>query len=148
MKNLDFPPVWLAVFVVLVWGLTVVVPALIFSWPGQGEIALVLLSIGLILTAMAVFELFRARTTIIPRRDPNALVTTGIFRFSRNPIYLGDAFMLAASALWFEIWPALLLVPLFAGLIQHRFINGEEAVLKETFGEKFEQWQQQTRHWI
>lgn len=148
MKNLDFPPVWLAVFVVLVWGLTVVVPVLIFSWPGQGEIAMVLLCIGLILTAMAVFEMFKARTTIIPRRDPNALVTTGIFRFSRNPIYLGDAFMLAASALWFQIWPALLLVPLFTGLIQRRFINGEEAVLKEEFGEEFEQWQQRTRRWI
>lgn len=148
MKNLDFPPVWLAVFVVLVWGLTVVVPVLIFSWPGQDKIALVLLCIGLILTAMAVFEMFRARTTIIPRRDPNALVTSGIFRFSRNPIYLGDAFMLAASALWFQIWPALLLVPLFTGLIQRRFVNGEEAVLKEEFGEEFEQWQQRTRRWI
>ncbi|MGR3659860.1 MAG: methyltransferase family protein [Paracoccaceae bacterium] len=148
MKILDYPPVWLAAFVVLVWGLTVVAPDLMFSWPGQGEIALVLLSIGLILTALAVFEMFRARTTIIPRRDPNALVTTGIFRFSRNPIYLGDAFMLAASALWFQIWPALLLVPLFAGLIQIRFINAEEAILNATFGEEFEQWQQQTRRWI
>ncbi len=53
---------------------------------------------GLLLTVLAMTEMARAKTTIIPRKDPNALVTSGIFRFTRNPIYLGDLFFLALES--------------------------------------------------
>lgn len=99
------------------------------------------------LMAVAVVQMGLARTTVVPRRAPNALVTTGIFALSRNPIYLGDALVLAGACLWFEAIPALPLVVLFMAVIQRRFIRGEEAVLRAHFGAEFDAWAAHTRRW-
>jgi protein-S-isoprenylcysteine O-methyltransferase Ste14 len=92
--------------------------------------------------------LVRARTTIVPRETPAALVTGGIFRFSRNPIYLGDALVLAGVVLWWDVPLAAPLVLLFILVIQTRFILAEEAVLRATFGPAFDAWAARTRRWI
>ena len=93
-------------------------------------------------------EAMKARTTIIPREAPAALITGGIFRFSRNPIYLGDVLILAGVALIFGSVPGLILVPCLAWLLQERFIKGEEARLAEAFGSEFEAYMRATRRWI
>lgn len=148
MNGLDIPPVWLLGFILVAWLIAYFTPGLTLELPWQGIVALVLLAIGLILTGLAVFEMMRARTTLIPRRNPSALVTSGIFRLSRNPIYLGDAFMLASAVIWFQAVPGLLLIPGFGWLIRRRFIDGEEAGLRKEFGDEFERWQKNTRRWL
>ena len=80
---------------------------------------------------LGAFELVRHHTTFIPRRMPSAFVRQGIFRLSRNPIYLGDALVLAGAILHWDVLPALVLVPAFWRLITRRFIVGEEAGLVE-----------------
>jgi Putative protein-S-isoprenylcysteine methyltransferase len=72
-----------------------------------------LVGAGLVLMLLAVAEMRRRKTTVIPHLEADALVTTGVFSRSRNPIYLGDALVLAGLALRWDAPVALLLVPLF-----------------------------------
>ncbi len=147
MERLDSPPVWLAAFLALAWAQSALLPT---PWAGDwaatagGVIALI--GAGLMLAAIPPF--LRARTTVVPHKMPSALVTSGIFRFSRNPIYLGDVLILAGLVIRWQAWPMLLLVPLFVVILTRRFIEPEEARLRAAFGRDFEAWAARTRRWI
>lgn len=143
MKWIDLPPAWLLGCIAVAW---------LWRWPdawmGNAAAGLVCLGIGAVLTTAAVWEFRRSRTTIMPRRSPSALITRGIFRVSRNPIYLADLFFLAGFSLIFGSVPGLVLVPLYAWLLQARFIEGEEARLVDEFGPAFEAYCRSTRRWL
>lgn len=143
MKWIDLPPVWLLTFLALSrlssWSL---------PWGPAPVLGSILFAAGLILIAAAVFEFARARTTVIPRQSPTALITSGIFRFSRNPIYLADVLILVGVSLsWGKIL-GILLAPIFILIVTRRFIQGEEARLMETFGTDYQAYQSQTRRWL
>ena len=108
----------------------------------------VLFGAGLVLTAMAVWQFSRAKTTLIPHQPPNALITSGIFAYSRNPIYLADVLMLSGVILFWGAVLALPLVPLFAIVIRKRFIDGEEKRLEDAFPTEFQAYYSTTRRWI
>ncbi|MBV1866706.1 MAG: isoprenylcysteine carboxylmethyltransferase family protein [Marinosulfonomonas sp.] len=148
MNSLDLPPVWLAFFMAIAFVVSRFVPGLAFDLPMQGVVTLVIFVAGLVLMAAAVYELTRAKTTFIPKRDPNALVTSGVFRLTRNPIYLGDALVLTSTVLWLNSGVGLILVPAFVWVIQQRFINAEEATLKKKYASQFDGWAKKTRRWV
>ena len=79
MKALDLPPVWLVGFLLLAWGLARLTPGLNTQYAWQGPLALVLFGAAVVLMALAVWQMWRARTTVMPRNVPSALVTSGIF---------------------------------------------------------------------
>ena len=143
MKWIDMPPVWLAGALVLAWALAGLDPLPPLQMSGA-----VFVSMGAILIVLAAWEFRRARTTIIPHEMPAALIRTGIFAKTRNPIYLGDALILLGASLWWGSVPGLLLVPAFIWLITQRFILGEEARLRDTFLAEFDQYAQQTKRWL
>ena len=146
LSALDMPPFWLAAHLMLAWAVSFV-PVRLFGAVGIW-LGVALILAGLALIAAAVVEMARRRTTVIPKCDPSALVTSGVFRFSRNPIYLGDALVLAGAILFWDAALALPLVPLFIWLIQTRFIKDEEARLTLAFGPEFDLWAQHVRRWI
>ncbi len=146
MKWIDLPPVWLLAAMVAGWALGRLWPLAEAGWTSPAGAALILA--GLALMAAAVWEMTRARTTVIPHERPSALVTSGIFRFSRNPIYLGDVLVLAGFLLHWQAVLALPLIPLFMWVIRRRFIGPEEARLRAGFGPAFEAWAARTRRWI
>ena len=106
------------------------------------------MGLGVLVTLGAAVQMALARTTVIPRRDPSSLVTTGLFAWSRNPIYLSDLLMLAGAILWLDAILALPLLAGFAWLIQTRFIRDEEARLTAAFGPEFDLWAARTRRWF
>jgi protein-S-isoprenylcysteine O-methyltransferase Ste14 len=146
LRLIDLPPVWLLAALGLVWGLGQV--GLTLFGPGGRLVGGLAIGLGLALMAAAVIQMTARRTTFIPRRDPQALVTGGVFALSRNPIYLGDALVLAGVILW---WDVPLAVPVLLGfmlLIQHRFIMDEEQRLKNAFGPAFGAWKLRSGRWI
>jgi len=88
------------------------------------------------------------RTTVIPHQEAAHLVTSGIFKRSRNPIYLGDALILTGIILRLDAVLALPLVPLFVWLIERRFILAEEDRLRRKFRTAWGRYEQATRRWI
>lgn len=146
LRLIDLPPVWLAGFAAAAW-----VIGRLWPMPEVPALALAgraLIGLGLLLMAAAVVQMVALKTTFIPRQDPSALVTGGVFRLSRNPIYLADAMVLAGLVLHWSAWPALLLVPLFMAVITRRFILGEEARLEAAFGPDYAAFRTRTRRWI
>jgi protein-S-isoprenylcysteine O-methyltransferase Ste14 len=143
---LDLPPVWLAAHLLAAWLLAPVSPP-VLGKPGiLAGIGLV--GLGLLITLLAAAQMALARTTVIPRRTPSALVTSGLFAWSRNPIYLSDVLILLGAILWLDAILALPLVAGFVWLIQNRFILDEEARLTERFGPEFDLWAAHTRRWV
>lgn len=102
---------------------------------------------GLFIFTAALLQFRRHRTTVMPRETPVAMIDSGIYRLSRNPIYLADALFLAGAALWWDA-ASLLLVPLFVMIITRRFILGEESGLRAVFGAAFDRYAAQTRRWL
>jgi protein-S-isoprenylcysteine O-methyltransferase Ste14 len=145
-REIDIPPSWLALHIGAAWVLSFLSPEVFGPWGaglGKG-----LVGIALVLMAAAVAQMALARTTVIPRRDPSALVTGGVFAWSRNPIYLADAVLLTGAILWLDAILALPLLFSFVWLIQSRFIRDEEARLTLAFGPEFDLWAARTRRWI
>lgn len=147
LRILDWPPVWTAgavaaAFVaslLLPWGILGVVGHVAGKWLVWG---------GFVLMGVAAAQMLLARTTVIPRRDPAALVTGGVFALSRNPIYLGDAMIVAGACLWLQVPWLLPMVAVFVWVIETRFIRDEEVRLEAAFGPEFRLWSQRTRRWI
>jgi protein-S-isoprenylcysteine O-methyltransferase Ste14 len=140
----DYPPVWLAGGVALAWlaGRILSLP----SWPVTGAILCIA---GFGIMAWAALFMLRHRTTVDPHGKPTALVTTGPFRWSRNPIYLGDALVLTGICVWCGAWPvAPFLIWGFARIITTRFILPEENYLKTGFPTQFSAFSARTRRWI
>ena len=149
LKWIDIPPVWLALFGAVAWGLARAdLWGLSFGGGWSDFLAGILIGGGLILMLLAVVEMRKWRTTFIPHKEATHLVQSGIFRRSRNPIYLGDALVLAGLALRWEAPIALLLVPLFLGTITQRFIVPEENRLRVKFRADFARYCQNTRRWV
>jgi len=146
-KIIDMPPFWLLGLAALAYFLG----ALLTPWGAPAVIRwlgwLALLA-GAGLMAAAIIEFRRKGTTVIPHAEPTHLVTTGVYQYSRNPIYLADALILAGLCLIWGAWAGLLLVPVFVVLIEKRFIQPEEARLRAGFGAEFAAWAGRTRRWI
>jgi len=147
MKHLDYPPLWLIGAIALTGLIAKATPGLGFGRWG-GLVGTFLIAAGIVLTVAAVLEFRKARTTVIPGRNPSALITSGVFRYSRNPIYLADVFFLTGVIFWWNAVLALPLVPGFIWVIRARFITWEEARLSETFGAGYEAYKDHTGRWM
>ncbi|MEM1344191.1 MAG: isoprenylcysteine carboxylmethyltransferase family protein [Pseudomonadota bacterium] len=145
LRHLDYPPVWLAGFMVLAWFMAHVWAPFgdWLLWPGR---VLIVVGIGAMIWAAVSF--YRAQTTIVPHRAPSALVEDGPYRYSRNPIYLADLVILAGWALSLGAPAALLLLAPFYQVLQHRFVLLEEAALRARLGEEYAAFCSRTRRWI
>jgi len=113
------------------------------------RIAGIVLTFGGSLLAFSSLGIFRiARTTTVPFETPSKLITTGPYRFSRNPMYVGLTLIyLGVAGIQVQIWPVLLL-PLLAIYIHRVVIPVEEVRLREVFGDDYEQYCARVRRWI
>lgn len=104
--------------------------------------------LGLALFAWTMWTFVRHRTTVNPYAGASALCTSGPFRFSRNPIYLGDWFiLLGVSLLLGTVWP-LLFAPLIWAMLRFGVIRHEEAHLEAKFGADYRAYKTRVRRWI
>jgi protein-S-isoprenylcysteine O-methyltransferase Ste14 len=142
-REVDIPPIWLALALLSAWG-----SSLIWAEPGLGWLAVAVIVVGVALMLSGVVSMVLARTTFVPRRDPSALVTSGLFSVTRNPIYLGDALILLGAILYWGAWMALPLMPVFLVLITRRYILDEERRLRAAFSPEFDAWAARVPRWI
>lgn len=150
MKNwLDLPPIWLlAALAVAWWQSAQFSMGLSFGGQWADFIGGLLVGGGIILMLLAVYEMNRRKTTIVPHREASALVQSGIFSRSRNPIYLGDALVLLGLIFYWDAVLSLPLVPIFVWIIERRFIIPEENRLRRKFRADFARYEQKVRRWL
>ncbi|MEX0320409.1 MAG: isoprenylcysteine carboxylmethyltransferase family protein [Ruegeria sp.] len=149
MRRIDLPPVWLVGFAVLAWLQSRHLPSGLSLEGGFTDlISGLLIGGGVLLMVLAVVEFRRHRTTIIPHETPSAMVQTGIYKRSRNPIYLGDVLILTGLVLRFDAVLSLVLIPVFAWVLERRFILPEEDRLRRSFRADFARYERKTRRWV
>lgn len=141
MTKIDLPPLWLLACVFVAWTFQGPLPEVF--WPG---VILLMLAGWITIAALVAFR--RAKTTVIPHQEPSALITDGIYRYSRNPIYLADVLILLGLSLIWGSALGLLLTPALMLVLDKRFIQPEEARLKAAFGDAFETYRARVRKWI
>jgi protein-S-isoprenylcysteine O-methyltransferase Ste14 len=149
-KPFLIPPVWFLIFVVLAVTLAWQVPALRWDFPGRVVIGHVLAAAGIVIAATALIQFRRRKTTYKPE-DPgktSALVTGGIYRVTRNPMYVGMALLLLAISFWSGHLAAALLVPFFMLVLWAFQIRHEEHMLAALFGADYEAFKNRTPRWL
>ena len=144
------PPVVMAVVAALMWLAARVLPALNFALPAQGAIAGVLGIAGGLIASAAIVQFWRARTTPNPMKphDASRLVDAGVYRVSRNPMYLGDLLLLGAWAVWLANLAAFLALPFFIAYLDRFQIAPEERVLQARFGAGYDAYRRSVRRWL
>ena len=146
---LNIPPVWLALALIIAhfqawyfhFGLSLLHPI-------TNMLEGLSIGVGVLLMALAVAEMRRHRTTVIPHREADHLVTTGVFKWTRNPIYLGDTLVLLGFILHWDAVLSLAILPIFIMAIDYGFIAREEDRLRRKFRSDFERYMRDTRRWI
>ena len=149
--ELKVPPV--AVFLVCagaIWLAHAACPGADVHLPGRRLLVPLLGACGGFLGAGAVAMFLRARTTVHPECPERAarLVTTGIYRLSRNPMYTGLLFALAAEAVHFGNAAGFLMLPAFVAYLNRFQIAPEERALRAKFGAAYDVFTRATRRWL
>lgn len=142
------PPVIYLAGLVAGLGLDAIWPlsTLEWDWARPAGIALIFLSVLIVVPAFVKF--IRAGTNIPTNRPTKALVTDGIYRWSRNPIYLSMTVLVAGIGLAVHtLWVLVMLVPVWA-VMRYGVIAREEAYLERRFGEDYRRYRRSVRRWI
>ncbi len=125
-------------------------PSFSLSIPGSIPVGLVVILMGAIVAIVGVLEFRKAGTTVDPRFPEKSenLVVAGIYKISRNPMYVGFFLCLSGWALILSNLAAVLLLPMFVIYINHFQIKPEERFLLQKFGSDFSQYCDNVRRWI
>ena len=121
-----------------------------FELPARRAAAITLAAVGFAIGIAALFGFKKAKTTINPMTPEasTALVITGVYRLTRNPMYLAMLVVLGAWALVVSNFAAFLLLPLFVAYLNHFQIEPEERALRARFGAEFERYRRNVRRWL
>jgi protein-S-isoprenylcysteine O-methyltransferase Ste14 len=150
LEHMIPPPVVAALIASAMWGISSLQPALSLGPAMRQFLAAALAIVGVGFDVLGLLAFRRARTTINPMK-PNkasALVTDGVYRVTRNPMYVGLALLLTAWAVHLSmLWP--FVGPVLFIIYMNRFqIGPEERVMRGKFGEEYAAYAARVRRWL
>jgi protein-S-isoprenylcysteine O-methyltransferase Ste14 len=152
MKALELkihPPIILLLTIILVYGCShylplLALPSILFGLHWYLVVAGVLVSLA------GIWEFRKAKTTIDPTKPEKAshLVSGGIYRVTRNPMYLGMQFIIIAAVVKFGNYYGFIALPCFIFYITQFQIKPEERIIEGIFGDEYQQYKKRVRRWI
>jgi protein-S-isoprenylcysteine O-methyltransferase Ste14 len=144
------PVVLLAIAVALIWLLARLLPDLGLIFPGQTVCALFLFALSGYLGLKGIWDFRQAKTTVHPHQPDKAstVVSNGIYRYSRNPMYLGLVLLLIVEGLVLKNWSMLFVVWGFIAYLSRFQIVPEERALEMKFGQEYLDYKEKVRRWI
>jgi protein-S-isoprenylcysteine O-methyltransferase Ste14 len=144
------PPVYGLITALLIWWLASVFPSLklLPAWFKQMGIALIV--IGVCLDLMALRQFYKQKTTPNPLspNKANTIVISGLYRFSRNPMYLGLLLSLTGWTMYLGNLASLACLPVFVWVLNNMQIKPEEHALEKKFGESYTRYLSEVRRWL
>jgi protein-S-isoprenylcysteine O-methyltransferase Ste14 len=153
MQSLELkipPPVITILVAIAMWGISLMTPLLEIFTPYRVSVAIAIALVGSAFNVAGIISFRQAQTTVNPMKPESAssLVNSGIYRVTRNPMYLGFLFVLIALAAFLSS-PWALLGPLAFFLYIGRFqIAPEERVLSTLFGTEYSAYKIKVRRWL
>ena len=149
--ELKIPPVLVTVIAALVmWILSNLIPIATYTTNWNIVLSSLLFCAGSLLALLGVIEFKKHQTTVDPRipHQTERLVISGIYKISRNPMYLGFLLMLAGWAFFLSHFIAVLMLPVFIIYMNKYQIAAEERWMLEKFGDEFLIYTGKVRRWI
>ncbi len=128
--------------------LNFIFPVPAFLSPPFTYFGFLIIGFGFVMALWSRSLFLKNSTTLQLSEEPTSLVTSGPFRLSRNPIYLGMASILLGVAVLMGTLVALAFPVLFVMLIEFFIIPGEERLLEKIFGEPYREYKKNVRRWI
>jgi protein-S-isoprenylcysteine O-methyltransferase Ste14 len=147
-KRKILPPVYLLLTLGAMLAMHFALPIVRLIQPPYSLAGWLLVVAGLAVSAIAAGAFRRAGTPVVPFERSTVLITGGLFRYTRNPMYLGLVVLLLGIAIAMGTLGAFLPVPVFVWIIQKWFIEGEERFLTEIFGDEYRAYQRRVRRWL
>lgn len=142
------PPVVALLFIVIAYFLGRFISLPLTAPTILRYIGLALMVVGVLLGIGAFIEFQKAHTTLDPHGSTTQLVTSGIYRFTRNPIYLGFLFIVIGLPLYLGLYWGIVIAPVYIVLTNHLIIQHEEVYLKGKFGEAYTDYTSRVRRWL
>lgn len=147
-KRKIVPPVYLLGTLILMWLLQRYVPIYQFVQPPLAYAGIVVILPGIIMAAISAGVFLKVDTGLEPFDEAKVLVTSGFYRFTRNPMYMGMFMMLLGVAFMFGAVSALIPIPVFFLIIRNNFVLGEERFCEAAFGQQYLDYKLRVRRWI
>ncbi|WP_346893468.1 isoprenylcysteine carboxylmethyltransferase family protein [uncultured Roseibium sp.] len=132
------------------WCAAAYLPALTIAFPGRIVLAAICAGMGVLIEGVGIVTFFVRKTTVNPLRPERAghLVVSGLYRISRNPMYLGMAILLTGWSLYLGTVAAVMILPAFVWLLTEIQIKPEEVALESVFGADYQSYKARVRRWI
>ncbi len=142
------PPILLIVAILAGYGLQRLWALELTNWSGWYVAAWALICVGVVILIGCWVQFYRAKTNIQPHKPSSNLIQSGLYRFSRNPIYVAGLFwQLGIALLMNNLW-IVLLVPVSKFVFDRFIIAREEAYLERAFGEVYLDYKRSVRRWL
>ncbi|WP_055392366.1 methyltransferase family protein [Flagellimonas eckloniae] len=150
MKLRILPPLVMLIFGFFMYSLNLLLPFGNFDFFGRRELAIFLVALAFLVITIALFQFSRVKTTTNPinLKKTSSLVTNGIFKYTRNPMYLGMLLILLGFGLKLGNAFNTLLAAGFVYYMNHFQIKKEEQALMELFGKEYTLYCKATRRWF
>ena len=142
------PPILLIVAILAGYGLQEVWALELTNWSGRYVAAWALIGVGVIILIAGWLQFYRAKTNIQPHKPSSNLIQSGLYRFSRNHIYVsGLLLQLGIALLMNNLW-IVLLIPVSKFVFDRYIVAREEAYLERAFGEVYLDYKRTVRRWL
>lgn len=142
------PPIVALMFIVIAYFLGHFIPLPFVAPMFLRNIGLTLTFVGFLLGIGAFIEFRKARTTLDPHGTAKQLVTSGIYRFTRNPIYLGFLLMVIGLPLNSGVYWGIIMAPFYMMTMTRLVIDREEVYLERKFGKTYASYKSRVRRWL
>ncbi len=144
------PPGYALIIGFLMWALDRYFPIAQLIESPWNKIGPVMIVLAITMDLSSLFLFLKKHTTPSPFSPNKAsvLVTTGLYRFTRNPMYVGLLTILTGYAIWLGSLTPFLLLPVFYWLITNMQIKPEEAILEKKFGQEYLDYKSRVRRWL
>ncbi len=142
------PPILLIVAILAGYGLQRLWALELTNWSGWYVAAWALIGVGVVILIGCWVQFYQAKTNIQPHKPSSNVIQSGLYRFSRNPIYVAGLFLqLGIALLMNNLW-IVLLVPASKFVFDRYIIAREEAYLERAFGEVYLDYKCTVRRWL
>jgi len=112
------------------------------------RIGMFIFGLGILINVTATRQFARSQTPVPHNEKPTTVVTEGIFKWTRNPMYLGGAFVFLGIALMVGSWPFFAAWIAMGLLLDRVYMPWEEKRMEELFGDEYLDYKKKTRRWI
>ncbi|MEE9327760.1 MAG: isoprenylcysteine carboxylmethyltransferase family protein [Cocleimonas sp.] len=144
------PPVYALVIGFFMWLLNQHYPIAHFITSPWNKIGIVMIVLAVSLDLSSLYLFFKKHTTPSPfsPKKSTTLVTSGLYKYTRNPMYVGLLIILTGYGVWLGSVAPFLLLPVFYWLITIMQIKPEESILEEKFGQDYLEYKNKVRRWL